>query len=130
MPNGQGVTPITVLGRYTNEQGEQEERYSGFLTGGSHALCLEEYNSIIFVEVAPTDEPEIYLGEPRYHSLGQLNESQDPQTIIEALANKLHSMMAYEFMAKVIFHVKDEIDFEQLIIPSLLQYEGGTANER
>lgn len=115
------MKPITVLIKYDNEFGEQEERYAGFLTGNLHAMYDEnDYGRIVFVKVVPTDEPNVYLSVSGYCSLGYLDESDDPKIIIEKLTNKLHNMTAFEFMTDVIIHVKAEIEFEDTIIPNLI----------
>lgn len=111
--------------KYENEYGMQEARYPGFLTGNHHAMYIEnetEYERLLFVNVSPTDDPDVYLDiSPGYCVLGYLHESYDPISVIKELNSKLHSMTAYEFLMKVIIHVQYEIEFEDWIIPRLLE---------
>ncbi|KRE70772.1 hypothetical protein [Paenibacillus sp. Soil750] len=117
--------PVTILVRYEDEQGEQEISYHGFLTGLEHAMYVENTTPtphLLFAKVRSTDKANVYLETslaPCY--LGKLDELHDAEDLVKQLSNKLHNMTAYELMMNVVVHVKSEIEFEKLIIPSLLK---------
>jgi hypothetical protein len=115
--------PVTILVKYDNEYGDQEERHSGFLTGDSHAIYFESaYSRVIFTQATPTDELDVYLDNPsNYISLGILDdEAQDAEQVIFNLANLFHTITGYELLTRITTQVNIEIDlFNDL--PKLLQ---------
>jgi hypothetical protein len=121
--DGQTLKPITVILRFTNEDGEQEEIYSGFLTGNSHAMYIDGFDNLIFLKVSPTSDPDVYVDEYGYCYLGELGESDEPEVVISALVEKLNSITAYQFLEKVLIHVKCEIEFEDWILPRFIHQE-------
>lgn len=117
----QTIQPITVLVRYDNEEGEQEARYPGYHTGGNNAMYVAEYGNLIFVEIESTEDPAIYLDVSGWTHLGNINNAiGDMEEIISKLTSKLHNMSGYEFLAKVMVHVRDGFDYEGAIIPNLI----------
>lgn len=118
------IQPVTILVRYDDEQGEQEEHYPGFLTGGLHVMYVEENNQLLFASVAATKRSQEYWSTSGYFSLGTLAEDMDGESVIKTLASKLHGMSAYEFITRVLIDLGMEIQFEDFIIPKLLDPEG------
>lgn len=113
---------ITILVRYDNEEGQQEARYQGYLTGTESAMYVNEYNKLMFSQVEPTDDPAAYLEISCARELGSIkNATGDEKTTIERLANILNSMTAYDFLAKVLIHVQHDLDLDELIIPKLIE---------
>jgi hypothetical protein len=99
---GEALQPVTILVKWDDiDEGEKEARYPGFLTGDQHAMYVEDetsYDRLLFVKVIPTDDPDVYLETSCcWCTLGVLGESHDAKT------------------------VKNEIEFEDLIVPGLLQ---------
>jgi hypothetical protein len=120
---GRMLRPITVVIKYTEEpDGEVlEEREPGFLIDDLHAIFVEtEYYRVVLMRVEPTDDPDVYLDVYGYCTLGVLDDSTDPGSVISALTNKLNNMTAYDFLTKVVIHVKEEIGFGEWIIPGLI----------
>lgn len=115
---------VIILVQYENEHGLQEARYPGFLTGNDHAMYVEtKYKRLMFVSVEPSGDHGEYLETSGFCSLGEIDASYDSDSLIKDLAHVLHNMSAYEFIAKVIAHVRTEIEFEDLIIPHILDGE-------
>ncbi|MGO4268263.1 hypothetical protein AB4Z22_00200 [Paenibacillus sp. TAF58] len=123
-PVAQSIHPVTILVRYKNEEGDQEVRYPGYHTGGNNAMYVTEYGALIFVEIEPTEDSSIYVDLSGWTQLGNIKDaSGDTETMIGVLTNKLHRMTAYDFLAKVLVHVREDFDFEGAIIPNLLNDE-------
>lgn len=122
------LQPITVLIRFTTwdakmKQFEKEERYPGYLTGGKNAMyVVPNLGTLIFAEVEPTDDPAVFLEvTPAETQLGNINDAGgDMESIISKLTIKLHNMTGYDFLAKVMVHVREDFDYEGAIIPKLL----------
>lgn len=118
------LKPVTILVRYTNEEGDQELRFLGFLTGSEHGMYVDPgYGNLHFCKLESTDDPTAYLDVGGYLVLGKLSESEQVDfavTIIEQLASKLQSISGYEFLMNVIANLSPNIELEDWIIPELL----------
>jgi hypothetical protein len=116
------IRPINVLVQFNNEDGEQVSRYPGYLTGGKNAMYVDDYGTLMFAEIEPTEDPDTYLDvTAAWTQLGNIKDGcGDMEGIIDAVANKLHTMTGYEFVAKVLVHVREDFDYAGAIIPNLL----------
>jgi hypothetical protein len=114
--------PITVLVPYSNEEGRQELYCTGFLTSDHHAMYIEDaYRDIIFVGVLPSRDPGVYIDVTGYLSLGKIAESQNLGEVVAELTERLKQMSAYQFLADVVISMRDEVEFDETIIPGILK---------
>jgi hypothetical protein len=56
------ILPVTILVEYDDEEGLQEERWPGFLTGNSHAMYVDDESggTLTFVRVEQTSDPNLF----------------------------------------------------------------------
>lgn len=124
--SGQTLQAITVMHKY-EDLGEQfDERYEGFLTSSNHAMYIEG-QALMFVPVKPTNDPAVYLAAVETLQLGIIHDPLQIVLIIESFLKKLQNMTAYEFLAKIMMSVKQEVDFEDFIVPDPTILESGVA---
>jgi hypothetical protein len=122
------LLPITVLTQYEDLGEQLEEYFAGFLTGENHAMYIERTQScgvLMIVEVEPTNDPSVYLTISPTLELGQVDDLLKKAETVEAAARKLKNMTAYEFVTKVMSNVKQEVDFENMIVPAPANLESG-----
>lgn len=124
---------ITILEQYEDD-GPREERFSGFLTSSNHAMFVEQmYGTLMMVEVEPTNDFSVYLTVSPPTKLGHVNDPSKNDETIKEVAKTLNNMTAYEFVAKVIFNLRHEVDFVDKIVPipessnSITSLESGVA---
>jgi hypothetical protein len=121
---------VTILDQYEDLGEQLEERFSGFLTGSNHAMFVEQkYGTLMMVEITPTNDPSVYLSASRTMELGVTNDCSKNGETVEAVAKTLNNMTAYEFLAKVLMNVDQEVDFEDMIvaIPAMANLKSGVA---
>lgn len=108
---------ITIVEQYEDE-GPQEERFSGFLTSSNHAMFVEQkYGTLMIVEVKPTNDPSVYLTVSPTMDLGRVDDPSKNAETVKAAAKTLSNMTAYELVAKVILNLRQEVNFENTIVP-------------
>jgi hypothetical protein len=97
-------------------------------------MYADEHGNLIFVVIKSTEDPGIYLDvTPGWTELGNVKDGGgNLETIVSKLTSKLHNMTGYDFLAKVMVHVRDGFDYEGAIIPNLISdnaYKGEMFNE-
>jgi hypothetical protein len=97
------IQTVTLLVKFHDGVGEQEERFVGFLTGAEHAMYVEEdYGNLIFVKIVETLEPNVYEAVKGFNELGNIkNSPMDAEATVKAVATKLHHMTAYQFFTDI-----------------------------
>lgn len=112
---------ITIIIDYEDEDGPQEERHTGYLTGYGYAFyIIQEYATLCFASVVATDEVGIYRAVKFKYMIEKLTEPGNDKEVILKLAQQLHRMSGYEFLARVILNVQSSIEFEGWLLPGLL----------
>lgn len=114
------IQPVTIIVKFHDGVGEQEERFVGFLTGAEHAMYVEEdYGNLIFVRVVDTPEPNVYQAVRGFNELGNIkNSPMDAESTVRAVATKLHNMTAYQFFTDIMVEYVKSEQFGEAIIPN------------
>lgn len=110
------MIPVIVIIRFQEELEIEEERYEGFLVDEKHAMYHIPGFGIMLSAVEPTDEPAVYVEQAQFTRLGKITESDNAELIINTLADRLKNMTAFEFLTKVLLHIREEFDYEGLVI--------------